>query len=98
MTKQKLTEEEVKKIADLAKIALNEKEIVVFKEQLSSILEFVDSLNETNTAQIEPLSQSTDLKNVFRNDEIKPGLSQKQALANAPVAYNGYFKTKAVFE
>jgi len=98
MPKLELTEEQVKKIANLAKIAISEKETAIFKQQLSSILEFIDLLNEVDTTKTKPLSQSTGLENVFREDEIKPGLSQEEALSNAPATHHGYFKTKAVFE
>ncbi len=93
-----LSPEQVKKVADLANIDLSEDELKKFQSQLSSILEFVSKLEQVKTAKVAPLSQTTGLKNVFREDKITPSLSQKQVLKNAPQSHNGYFKTKPIFE
>jgi len=50
------------------------------------------------TAQVEETSQVTGMENVFREDEIKPSLSQDEVLANAPRKYKGYFVVEAIFE
>ena len=93
-----LTAKEVKHVARLARIGLSEKEVEKFRDQLSAILDFVEKLQEVNTAKIKALSQTTGLKNVFRQDIVTPSLSQNQALKNAPKKFKGYFKTKAVFD
>ncbi len=92
-----LSPEQVKKVADLAHIGLTKKEVENFKRQLSAILDFVSKLEEINTDKIEPLSKTTGLKNVFREDIIRPSFSQKEVLENAPEQHQGYFKVKAVF-
>ncbi|MBU4350896.1 Asp-tRNA(Asn)/Glu-tRNA(Gln) amidotransferase subunit GatC [Candidatus Parcubacteria bacterium] len=95
---KRLTKSQVEYVAKLAHIGLTEKEIKEFKDQLSAILDFVSKLQEVDTDQIKPLSQTTGLENVFRQDVVKPSFNQKQALANAPDQYNGYFKTKSIFK
>ncbi len=92
-----LTRKQVEHVAELAHIGLTEKEIEKFREQLSAILDFVSKLEEVDTAKTKVLSQTTGLKNVFRQDIIKPCFTQEQALINAPDQYKGYFKTKPVF-
>lgn len=67
-----LTQEEVKKIAHLARLGLRPDEIEKFSQQLDSILEYVTILNEVNTDNVEPLRQVTGLANVMRKDEVKP--------------------------
>lgn len=93
-----LTEDQVKRVAKLAHIGLTEKEIEEFRGQLSAILDFVSKLQEVDTTNVKPLSQTTGLENVFRQDVVKPSFSQEQALANAPDQHKGYFKTKSIKE
>ncbi len=64
-----LSEEQVKHIAKLAKLDLNEGEVKKFAGQLSSILEYIDILNEVDTEGTEPTSQVTGLTNVTEGDD-----------------------------
>lgn len=93
-----LTKEETKHIAKLAKLDFEEAEIETFSKQLSSILDFVQKLDEVPTEGIKPLSNVVGKKNVFREDKIGISLSQEECLQNAGNKYKGYFKVKAVFE
>jgi aspartyl-tRNA(Asn)/glutamyl-tRNA(Gln) amidotransferase subunit C len=94
----KLTEEEVKHVAKLARIELKEDEVEKYAEQLSSILQYVDKLNEVDTSKVKPTAQVTNLKSVLRKDEVKPSLSQEEALSTAVKKENGYFQTQAVIK
>lgn len=98
MKKSKLTTQQVKHIARLAKLTLNLKEIKKFQKQLSEILDYVNILQKVDTQKIEPTSQVTGLENVFRKDQIINSLSRKAVLANAPNQKNGFFKVKSVKE
>jgi aspartyl-tRNA(Asn)/glutamyl-tRNA(Gln) amidotransferase subunit C len=93
-----LTKPQVQHIAELAKLDLQKAEIEKFRQQLSSILEYVELLNEVDTSNIEPTAQTTGLKNVFREDKPskKEVLTQGEVLANAPEKQEGFIKTKAV--
>lgn len=93
-----LTRKEVEHVARLAQLGLSDEEIEKFRQQLNTILESISQLQELNIEKIEPLSQTTGLKNVFRADTVKPSLTQAQALANAKESRNGYFKVKAILE
>ena len=64
-----LTDKEVKHIANLARIKISEKEGEGLKKDLSSILEYIEKLNEVDTTGVEPLYQTTGLVNSFRSDE-----------------------------
>lgn len=88
----------VKHVADLANLGLSNKELIKFRDQLSSILNFVNNLNQVDTTNVEPTSQVTGLVNVFRKDEVKPSLSVDDALKNAPGKHEHYFKVNAVLE
>lgn len=93
----KLTKKEVLHIAKLANLTLTEEEVEVFSRQLSETLNYVERLKELKTENVLPTFQTTGLKNVSRDDEIKPSLSQKEALRNVKSTHNGYFKIKAIF-
>lgn len=92
-----ITDKTVEHVADLARLGLSESEISTFTAQLKHILEFVNSLGDVDTSEIVPTRQITGLTNVFREDNVSSSLSQKEALQNAPLSHNGYFKVKAVF-
>jgi aspartyl-tRNA(Asn)/glutamyl-tRNA(Gln) amidotransferase subunit C len=80
----KLTREEVLKVARLARLKLSDSEVTDCAEKLGSVLEYVDSLNEIDTEDVEPMVHAVELSNVFRPDEMQPSLSRDAALANAP--------------
>lgn len=94
---KKLTKEEVLHIAKLANLTLTDEEVEVFAGQLSETLNYVERLKELKTENILPTFQTTGLKNITREDEIKPSLTQEEALKNTKSAHKGYFKVKAIF-
>jgi aspartyl-tRNA(Asn)/glutamyl-tRNA(Gln) amidotransferase subunit C len=94
----KLSLEEVKHVAKLARLALDEEEIELFRRQLSDILTYIGKLNELDTSNVVPTSHVIDLSNVFREDEVRPGLSQEEALAGAPEAADGFFRVPKIIE
>lgn len=79
--KKNITVEDVKKIASLAHINVNEDEAKKYAEQLAAILSYIEKLDEVDTKGIHFKSQ-TDLKNVFREDMPKESLDQKDVLKN----------------
>lgn len=93
-----LTVDEVRHVADLAKLKLNEEDLAKFQKQLTDIVDFVGKLQEVDTKNVEPTSQVTGLENVFREDEVKPSLPQAEVLKNAKRKHNGYFMVDAIFE
>lgn len=96
----KLTKEEVKHIADLARLNLSEEEIARYQSELSYILEYIDQLQEVDTTGVEPTAQVTGLINRFREDvAATPDEATRQRLINAfPEREGNYDKVKAVFE
>jgi aspartyl-tRNA(Asn)/glutamyl-tRNA(Gln) amidotransferase subunit C len=96
-----ITEKDVRYVADLAHLELTDEEVKKFLPQLDSILRYVEKLNELDTLQIEPMSQVTypDSENVaLREDVPRLGLTQDQALSNAPEQGAGCFKVPRVIE
>ena len=87
---------DVNHIAKLANLNLNEDEKRKFEKQLSETAEYVKELEQVNTDGVDPISQVTGLENVTRDDEIKPSLTQEEALKNAKSTYKGFFKVKGI--
>lgn len=94
----KISKEEVKHIAMLSRLELDEREIELYQDQLSRILEYVEKLNEIDTSQIEPTSHVIDLNNVFREDVVKESLPREDVLRNAPQATDKFFKVPKIIE
>ena len=97
----KITEEEVRRVAELGNLALTEEEIARMAQDLSGILVHVDKLNELDTSGVEPMAQvlyDADETATLREDVERPGLGNQEALANAPLAGVGYFKVPKVIE
>ena len=84
--------EEIEHIAWLARIELREEEKELFERQLSSILDYFAVLDELDTRDVEPTYHVTGIRDVMREDEPEAGLSQVEALLNAPKTEKGYFK------
>jgi len=94
----KLTKKEVLHVAKLSNLQLTDKEISKFLPQLSKIVEFIGNLNEVDTKNIEPTTQTTGLTNVTREDKVvsENMLTQEEALSGTSNTYNGLFKVPAV--
>ncbi len=80
----KITRQEVRHVALLARLELSEAEEERMTGQLNSILDYMDKLNELETKDIEPTTHAIQLQNVFRADLVQPSLDRKDSLANAP--------------
>jgi aspartyl-tRNA(Asn)/glutamyl-tRNA(Gln) amidotransferase subunit C len=97
----KLTEEQVRYVAGLANLALSEGEIHQYAHDLSDILTHIDKLNELNTDGVEPMAQvlfEAEETATLRDDVPGPCLSNAEAVANAAVSGQGYFKVPRVIE
>lgn len=84
---------QVKHIAQLANIPIEEEESVKLADDFSKTLQVVDQLKKASVSKVEITHQVTGFKNVFREDFVKEeqSFSQKEALANAHKTHNGYF-------
>ncbi len=94
----RLTTDEVRHVAELAKLALSDEEVNQYAGQLSAILEYAEHLLAIDTSHVPPTPYVLDLENVMREDLPEPCLSNEQALANAPDSADGFFRVRAVFE
>lgn len=97
----KLTEEQVRYVANLANLALTDDEVQHFAGELSQILEHVEKLNELDTENVEPMAQvlfDVEDTQTMRPDVPGETLPNEVALANAPAAGAGHFKVPLVIE
>src|SRR4051812_27220373 len=92
----KLTPEEVRHVAALARLGLTDEEVVRIGDQLSSILEHIAVLERVDTTAIPPTAHVTALSNVMREDHIAASLPRQAVLANAPRQRDGFFEVDAV--
>ncbi len=94
----KITLNQAKHVAKLGNIDLTLKELKIYAEQLSQILDYMEQLSKVKISNIKPTFQTIDnTVNVFRQDKIKPCLTQKEALSAAKKTYQGYFAADHVF-
>jgi aspartyl-tRNA(Asn)/glutamyl-tRNA(Gln) amidotransferase subunit C len=97
----KLTEKEVRYVADLANLKLSDAEVPKLVANLDEILAHMDRLAEIDTTGVEPMSQvlyeAADTA-TLREDTPRPTLGSETALANAPLSGPGYFKVPLVIE
>jgi aspartyl-tRNA(Asn)/glutamyl-tRNA(Gln) amidotransferase subunit C len=89
---------DVDHVARLARLALTLEEKERFGRQLALILEHAAKVGEVAAEDIPPTSHPVPRANVYRPDEIRPGLSHEEALANAPEAEDGRFRVPKIGE
>jgi aspartyl-tRNA(Asn)/glutamyl-tRNA(Gln) amidotransferase subunit C len=93
-----MTNDDVRWVAQLARLELTDAELEVLTRQLSAIVDYVTQLREVDTEGVEPLAHPLPVHNVFRADELLPSLPVDQALANAPNQRDGFYVVPAVLE
>ncbi len=93
-----LTNDDVAKVALLARLRLSPDELATFTGQLNAIVDFVNQLQEPDTEGVEPLAHGIEVRNVFRDDVRGPALPREKALANAPQRNDEGFLVPAVLD
>lgn len=87
----RVTEELVRKVARLSRLALSSDEEKQLKEHFEKILDFVASFQHLDTSEVDPTHFSTETFNVVREDEVKESLPLADVLRNAPSARSPHF-------
>ena len=94
----KLSYEQVRHIAWLARLGLSEEEVEKFSLQLSNILENFEILKQVDTANVPPATHTIPLQNVLRKDDVADSYPQAEILSNAPKQEENCFKVQAILE
>jgi aspartyl-tRNA(Asn)/glutamyl-tRNA(Gln) amidotransferase subunit C len=95
-----LEEKDIAKVAQLAHLELDDAELKLFGPQIAGIITYIEQLNQLDTANVSPalggLTPAGEKTDSSRDDEIKPSLGQKTALAEAPDPAEGHFRVPKV--
>ncbi len=91
-----LSRQQVEHVALLARLQLTEDELETMTAQLGQILDYIESLQELQTEDVEPLAHPLELTNVFRDDQVHDTLLREEALRNAPATDGEHFLVPAV--
>ena len=95
---KKIDQEQVRKVAKLARLDLTDSEAAEFSDQLSAILEYVEKMNELDTDNAAPLAHCLPVSNCFREDVVKESLGTEKVLANAPQCDESFFKVPKILD
>jgi aspartyl-tRNA(Asn)/glutamyl-tRNA(Gln) amidotransferase subunit C len=88
----------VRRIAHLARIAVEERDVEHLRGELNAILAWVEQLGEVDVAAVEPMTSVTPMRLRMRSDEVTDGGDAERVLANAPQAEDGFFLVPKVVE
>lgn len=94
----RIQEEQVKHVANLARLAITDEEAKMFTEQLDKIITFAEQLNELDTTGVKPTTHVLDMKNVLREDKASKGLPIEEVLKNAPDHEDGQIRVPSIIE
>lgn len=88
----------VDKLANLARLHFKDEEKAAIKNDLQRMIQFVEKLNELDTTGVEPLLHMSEQVNILREDEVKGSISRAEALLNAPLHDDVFFKVPKVIK
>ncbi len=92
------TKKDLEKISTLARIELDEEELVKYSKELAAILDYIEQLKELDVSSTEPTTHVMGLSNVFRKDEIKPSIDIEEVLKHAPERKGAFFKVPKIID
>ena len=98
MADVELDVKEVKAVALLARLTLSPEEEIKMGKQLGHVLGYIEKLKEVDVSGVEPTAHAFPLINVTRRDEVRPSLTNEEALRNAPAKANGLFVVPKIVE
>ena len=93
---ERLSGEDVAHVARLARLDVTEEELDLYTEQLAAVLEHARDVEALDTAGVPPTAHPLPLRNVLRDDEVRPSLDRDEVLAAAPAAEDGRFRVPPV--
>lgn len=91
-----LSQQEVMELARLARLAVSPEEAAALAGELTGLLEICREVVDVDVQGVAPLVQPGERPGELRPDEVRPGLTQEEALGNAPDAFDGYFRVPSM--
>lgn len=92
----KLSAQDITHLVQLANLQLSDDEIQDLVPQMQEIVGYIESFRDFDVSSLSGTARTTEEENITRNDEVRPSLTQDQALANARDTHEGFFKVPAV--
>ena len=93
-----MTDDDIRKVASLARLSLSDDELATYGDQLSKILSYVQLLDEVDIDGVAPMPHAVEQQNVFRRDERRDSLPREAALSNAPKTDGQFFQVPKILE
>ena len=93
-----ISDQEVRHVADLGKLALSDQEIQRLGRELNRILEYFQQLQELDTDQVPSTSHAKQMEKVYRSDEVTAALGGEEAVSNAPDRVDEFFRVPRIIE
>lgn len=93
-----MTEEEILKLARLARLSLDQAEVQKMAKELGSIIEYVKQLEEVDTSSVEPMSHVHGSVNILREDVVQPSTPIEDVLKNAPDSSGRFIRVPIIIE
>ncbi|MNO84962.1 Glutamyl-tRNA(Gln) amidotransferase subunit C [compost metagenome] len=93
-----ISKDQVKHVANLARLKLTDEELEKYTVDLSNIVDFAQSLSDIDVSGVEPTAHVLKIKNVFRKDDLKPSYDRDELLKNAPTKEAGCVSVPKVVE
>ena len=90
--KNKISEQEVKKMAELSRLSLSSDELKKRTEDMNNIIHYMDTLNEIDTDNVDELYNVHDMNNTLRDDSFEESLDKKDVLKNSPSSNDDYIE------
>ena len=91
-----ISRDDVAHVARLARLELTEDELELFTSQLAAVLDHADDVEKLDVGDVPPTMHPYPLRNVMRDDVVRPGVDRDEVLAEAPDAEDGRFKVPAI--
>ena len=91
-----ISREEVRKVAQLARLILDDVQLEHMTQQMGNVLGYMDLLNEADTEGVQPMAHPMDVSDAFREDVARPSLPREEALSNAPNQDGECYRVPAV--
>ncbi|MGA2209613.1 MAG: Asp-tRNA(Asn)/Glu-tRNA(Gln) amidotransferase subunit GatC [Acidimicrobiales bacterium] len=93
---ERITLDEVRHVAKLARLELTAQEIATLQGELSALLDHVDRIRRLDTGDVPPTAHPLPLRNVLREDDVRPGLDREEVLAAAPAVESDRFLVPSI--
>ena len=93
-----LSQKDVEKVAELSRLKLDDEEKARFARDLAAVLDYMETLNELDVADVEPLAHPLPIQNAFREDKSAPSLPVDDALANAPKRSGDFYSVPPILD